>query len=360
MYNERVIGKENRKTPWEVAPDALLAAEQALVGALPEGQQIPLAADADITAIEEGQIGASLTPAQFRKAAAELTEKTVSENTLKSYEHALKHLDAWLGERALNDLSLAQYLVMLYAMGKSPATASQAVSAAVFRAKMIGLPKPAGERTARMLSGYRRAGKERGAGRVAGLTWRQAERAASLAADGSARGLRDAAILAVMSDGMLRGSEAAALDVRDVEFRSDGTARLRVRSSKTDPEGKGTTLFLGEQTAVRVQTLLYHQGLRPNDPLFHRIDKAGRSRGRITYQGIRLAVRKRAADAGISGRISSHSLRVGAAQSLAKRGASVVEMQHAGRWRSPNMPARYAAGEEAARGAVARLRYQQT
>ena len=42
--------------------------------------------------------------------------------------------------------------------------------------------------------------------------------------------------------------------------------------------------------------------------------------------------------AGIEGRVSGHSLRVGGAQSLAAAGASIVEMQTAGRWQSPSMP----------------------
>ena len=37
--------------------------------------------------------------------------------------------------------------------------------------------------------------------------------------------------------------------------------------------------------------------------------------------------------------------------------ASVVEMQTAGRWQSPSMPGRYARGQLAVRGAVAKLRY---
>ena len=44
---------------------------------------------------------------------------------------------------------------------------------------------------------------------------------------------------------------------------------------------------------------------------------------------------------GIEGRVSGHSLRVGGAQSLAAGGASLVEMQTAGRWQSPAMPGHY-------------------
>ena len=39
---------------------------------------------------------------------------------------------------------------------------------------------------------------------------------------------------------------------------------------------------------------------------------------------------------GIGGRVSGHSLRVGGAQSLAVGGASLVELQTAGRWQSPS------------------------
>ena len=57
--------------------------------------------------------------------------------------------------------------------------------------------------------------------------------------------------------------------------------------------------------------------------------------------------------AGVEGFISGHSLRVGSAVSLAQAGASVVDMQNAGRWKSPQMPAHYAKAELAERGAVA-------
>ena len=57
--------------------------------------------------------------------------------------------------------------------------------------------------------------------------------------------------------------------------------------------------------------------------------------------------------AGVEGFISGHSLRVGSAVSLAQAGASVIDMQNAGRWKSPQIPAHYAKAELAERGAVA-------
>ena len=46
---------------------------------------------------------------------------------------------------------------------------------------------------------------------------------------------------------------------------------------------------------------------------------------------------------------------VGSAIDLAKGGASVVEMQQAGRWHSPSMPAHYAGAVITEQGAVARI-----
>ena len=133
-------------------------------------------------------------------------------------------------------------------------------------------------------------------------------------------------MLAVASDGLLRVSEVAALDVGDVQAEADGSGRLLVGASKTDQEGRGAVLYLGALTVSRVNA-------------------------------IRRIIRSRAAAVGIEGRVSGHSLRVGGAQSLAAGGASIVEMQTAGRWQSPAMPGYYARGQLAARGAVARVRY---
>ena len=62
-----------------------------------------------------------------------------------------------------------------------------------------------------------REGRERGRGQVARLE-HAAEAAASIAAaSGSLSGLRDAAVIRVGSDALLRVSELAALQVADVE-----------------------------------------------------------------------------------------------------------------------------------------------
>ena len=59
------------------------------------------------------------------------------------------------------------------------------------------------------------------------------------------RGQVDIALASVMRDAMLRRSEAAALTWADMEFRSDGSARVTVRRSKSDQDGTGVTLYVG-------------------------------------------------------------------------------------------------------------------
>ena len=130
------------------------------------------------------------------------------------------------------------------------------------------------------------------------------------------------------------------------------------RKSKTDQDGEGAALFVGPSTVEAVRRWLDAAGIEDADaPIFQRMDKGGTVRGPLSTQSVRKIVKQRAAAAGVEGKVSSHSLRVGSAQSLAAAGAGLVDMQQAGRWASPAMPGHYARGQLAARGAVARLRY---
>ena len=81
--------------------------------------------------------------------ARRLVEASVSPNTRRAYAGALRRLDAWLDGRPLHDVTLAAYLAELYDAGRAASSASMAVAAACFRAKLAGESTPAGERTAR-------------------------------------------------------------------------------------------------------------------------------------------------------------------------------------------------------------------
>ena len=286
----------------------------------------------------------------------------VAPNTCRAYDSALRRFDAWRSERrpgqALDDAALAEYLAVLASRGRSASSAGQVVAAAKRRAMQRGEASPVGKKTAEMLRRYRRASTA-GPGQVRGISWEEADEMRDLAAGaGDLRGLRDAALIAVTSDAMLRVSEVASVRTEDIAFEDDGTARLLVRSAKTDQAGRGVVLFLGAPTAMRVREWIAAAGIRDGS-LFRRLPRGGAvSELGIGAASVRRVIIRRARAAGIEGRVSGHSLRVGSAQSLAKRGAGLVEMQKAGRWVSPDMPARYTRSQAVADGAVARLRYR--
>ena len=280
-----------------------------------------------------------------------LIASSVSENTERNYRYWSKAIETWLGGRSLDDGLLAEYITGLHAQGKSPATISQAVAAVRWQARNNGV-EIVGEVTTRTLAGIRREGKDRGRGQVDGLTWSDVERVCAFAEmDGSVAGLRDSALIRLMSDCLLRVSEAVAVNVEDVKDKT-----LIVRSSKTDQEGVGETLYVTSDTRRIINRYRAKAGIE-GGALFRRVVRGDHVQvGRLTARSARRQITYWAELAGVEGFISGHSLRVGSAVSLAQAGASVVDMQVAGRWKSSQMPAHYAKAELAERGAIARFK----
>ena len=295
---------------------------------------------------------------------ADLAAASLSKNTHRAYQGALQRLQAYLDKHdaSLTDDWLAGYLVSLFHRGHSPASASMVVSAVRFQARMTGSQSPAGPATDRILAGFRREGHRRGRGQVVGISWEMADTIADLIAasdPGSLSALRDAALVSIMSDAMLRVSEVAALKCSDIEEAGDGAGLVSIRRSKSDQEGEGAVLFLGAGTMKRIRRWKTAAGFNTG-PLFRPVRVGGAVRkGPLSDRSVRQVIKDRAKQVGIGGvRVSGHSLRIGSAQSLARRGASLVELQQAGRWTSPNMPGRYVRGQLARRGPVARIRYK--
>lgn len=161
------------------------------------------------------------------------------------------------------------------------------------------------------------------------------------AATAQARGLVDIALCSVMRDALLRRSEAAALKWGDVAAQADGSGRLIVRRSKTDQEAAGSTQYIGRQAMADLEAIRPADA-RPGDRVF------GLSDSQLQR---RIAAAARAA--GLEGRFSGHSPRIGMAQDLAAGGAALPALMQAGRWSSSVMPASYIRGQSAGRSAVA-------
>lgn len=286
----------------------------------------------------------------------QLLEASVASNTLKNYRHALCKLETWLQGRQLSDVLLSEYVSKLYQEGKAPPTCEMVVKAVKWRAKITGLPLEQKDMliTDQILKGIRREGKHQGKGRVHGLQWEDVDRICVHAeADNTVAGLRDSALIRLMSDCLLRISEAVAVNIDDLD---DST--LLIRSSKTDQEGHGVHKFVGEPT-MRVIKQYIKVGVINDGALFRRVRfQQHVCPGRLSVNGARGAIKRRAREAGVEGFISGHSLRVGSAISLAQAGASVVDMQVAGRWKSPQIPAHYVSATLTEQEAIARFKYR--
>ena len=291
-----------------------------------------------------------------------LGDTALAESTRETYAGVLRRYEAWLDGRAPTDRLLAEYLDVLYEKGRAPASAELAVAAvrrAVVDSARAGhelAEPPAGHLTAERLERFRRDGAGRGRGQAGALRWEDADSMSECAEAGKdGRGIRDAALIGVASDALLRVSEASGLDAGDVSFRDDGSAHIAIRRSKTDQHGDGAVRYVAPAAAERVRKWMDRAGIE-SGPLFRPVSGRRIGERRLGAAAVRAVIKRRATQAGISRRVSGHSLRVGAAQSLAERDVSLAELQRAGGWKSPAMPGYYVRSQEASRGAVARLR----
>ena len=202
--------------------------------------------------------------------ARRLVEASVSPNTRRAYAGALRRLDAWLDGRPLHDVTLAAYLAELHDAGRASSSASMAVAAACFRAKLAGQPNPSGERTARVLAGYRRTDGDRGRGHagpfsasdlaaVLATCHRSRRRGRGIESEEVAaeRGRVDAVIAGLLFMAGMRLREVSALRWSDVVDATDGDGVvIRVRISKTNQEGEVNDVrFVKDGVARALRTL---------------------------------------------------------------------------------------------------------
>ncbi len=215
------------------------------------------------------------------------------------------------------------------------------------------------------VSGIRREGKHRGSGQVTGLTFHEVQFLVSQISKQGVRGVRDAALFSLMSDCLLRVGELVKVRPRDITPIPDGSGRLQIHQSKSDQEGRGATLYVGAPTMEYIRdwmTLIETQfgTIDEQVGLFRSLRRGGVIQSRpITPPGVRKNLKAYAKEAGFQGRFSGHSFRVGTAQSLAQKGATLAQMQTVGRWKSPQMPAVYCRNELAGRSAVVTLLYNE-
>ena len=306
-----------------------------------------------------GSTAMSATGGILSSEAADLVRSSKSPHTLRAYSGALAAFQAWLANREATDAAIADYLGHLDAQGRAASSASMLAAALRFAASRTNRPDPLGPLSKAALEGFRRKAANRGRGQAAPLTAdavaailatasqpRKRGRGTESAAIARHRGAVDSAIVALLFHAGLRRSEAAALAWGDVVDASDlsGALLVTVRTSKTVPDGSRADVRLVKGDCAAAIRALRRADVRNSDPVLGGLSAATVNR--------RLAAAAKAA--GIKGRITAHSGRVGLASELTRRGASVQEVMLAGNWTTSRMVAHYSAGVTAESGAVAK------
>lgn len=185
-----------------------------------------------------------------------------------------------------------------------------------------------------------------------GLTINTIEMLEDATSDADPRALRDLAFVSVAYDLMARASEMVAIQWDAILSRPDGSGEYTIDRSKSDQEGKGADMFLTADTMAKLRAWGSHR-FAENPYAFHALP---RYEGQQLVRTRPLAVREvsrifaRVSErAGIDGTLSGHSARVGGAQDMTFAEMSLASIMQTGRWKSSEMPARYAAKEDAAR-----------
>ena len=146
------------------------------------------------------------------------------------------------------------------------------------------------------------------------------------------------ALVAALSDGGLRRSEASALTWGDVQHWDDGSGRITVLRSKTDVEAQGAVVAITPAT-MRALDSGRPMGVGSHEKVF------GLSESQIAR---RVKVIAKAAGLSDWEFFSGHSGRVGMARRMAQNGAPTHEIERQGRWKQGGgMVGRYTRGESA-------------
>ncbi len=157
-------------------------------------------------------------------------------------------------------------------------------------------------------------------------------------------GLRNRAMIALGYELLTRRSELIAIRTDDVEKRSDGTLKVIIRRSKSDPFGQGRTAFTSQETSKLVLEWLGARKIEC-DLLFCPIYSGKAVDRSLSDMTVRRLVKETAQKTGLPkdviAQFSGHSFRVGAAQDLLRLGYDGIAIMRAGGWKSANTVLRY-------------------
>ena len=310
----------------------------------------------------KGDVPTYLTPEQRKRITQAMMASDVAEKTFDSYIRVgWIPMKKWCHEMGITIETAETSDVVAFlcdlAARVSPTSAASARNALAYCYQQIRpLSNPADNLDARKAVRGLRRGNPHAPSQVDPITQIEFEmiRATAHCArhkerppDTRLRAAVDIAMIGTMRDCMLRGKEAAEARWCDIDENRDGTGTLTIRRSKTDQFSEGATGHLSKQTMTDLCTM--RQAMREVGIKIAEDDLIFRMSIKVLPQRIKDACHA----AGLRGRYSGHSPRVGMTQDLTIANASEVNIAHAGRWTNGRMPAYYARKIKASKNAVA-------
>ena len=157
-------------------------------------------------------------------------------------------------------------------------------------------------------------------------------------------GLRDKVMVSVGFDTLCRGGELVSLSVDDLTRNGNGRFEVLVRRAKNDPEGAGRSCKLSARSSGIVDQWLEATGIT-RGPLLRPVYGSHALALHLSRLTVTRVLKKLAKGAGLDWpsvhQVSSHSLRIGAAQQLTIDGVGMLAIMRVGGWRSISVVARY-------------------
>ena len=311
------------------------------------------AASADVVPIEPAHLP------ELRAADRGVTdslEAILADNTRRTYTTQWRIFEGWCDEVGLaslpaQPLTVARYLAARAGSGASVATlrlATSAISKAHEWAKLESPCRDPGVRASVKGWGRRLAKPQRQSGaltadvlaviRLNAVQPRRRGRGMETAEQVAERARFDLALVAVLSDGGLRRSEASSLTWGDVQRWEDGSGRITVIRSKTDAEAQGAVAAI-TPAAMQAMDAIRPAGAGGGVKVF------GLSESQVARRVKAIAKAAGLADWEF---FSGHSGRVGMARRMAQNGTPTHEIERQGRWKQGGgMVGRYTRGETA-------------
>ena len=160
------------------------------------------------------------------------------------------------------------------------------------------------------------------------------------------RGAVDIAAIGLMRDCLLRPGEAASARWPHLQREEDGSGQLAIPRSKTDGSGTDNVAYVSPTTIRALDEMCGIKQELGMDSTDDRIFQMG-------SQQLRRHIRNACESAGLKGRFSGQSPRIGMAMDLARSHVSRVALMNSARWESSSIPAHYTRNVAAGQGAVA-------